>query len=33
VDVYEPRNPDTFNVVIGHMKDFLKENLWISISI
>ena len=27
VDVYEPRNTDTFNVVIGHMKDFLKENL------
>ena len=27
VDVYEPRSPDTFKVVIGHMKDFLKENL------
>ena len=27
VDVYEPRNPKTFKVVIGHMKDFLKENL------
>jgi dipeptidyl aminopeptidase/acylaminoacyl peptidase len=27
VDVYEPRNPKTFKVVIGHMKRFLKENL------
>ena len=27
VDVYEPRNPKTFRVVIGHMLDFLKENL------
>ncbi|MEY2620844.1 MAG: hypothetical protein RIT26_664 [Pseudomonadota bacterium] len=27
VDVYEPRNPKTFKVVIGHMKAFLKENL------
>jgi len=27
VDVYEPRNPQTFNVVIGHMKEFLAEYL------
>ncbi|MEY3776276.1 MAG: hypothetical protein RIR83_300 [Pseudomonadota bacterium] len=27
VDVYEPRNPKTFLVVIGHMKAFFKEYL------
>ena len=27
VDVYEPRDPQTFNVVIGHMKEFFAEYL------
>jgi fermentation-respiration switch protein FrsA (DUF1100 family) len=27
VDVYEPRNPVTFKVVIKHMKEFFAENL------
>lgn len=27
VDVYEPRNPATFKVVIKHMKEFFSENL------
>jgi fermentation-respiration switch protein FrsA (DUF1100 family) len=27
VDVYEPRNPEIFQVVVNHMKAFFKDSL------
>jgi uncharacterized protein len=27
VDVYEPRNPEVFKIVVNHIKEFFKESL------